>query len=62
MDKYYESGEKINGYSILSRIGEGRYGIVYLAEDNNLRKCIIKQLKKEMLKTSKKNYFMNKKY
>lgn len=57
MDKYYESGEKINGYSILSRIGEGRYGIVYLAEDNNLRKCIIKQLKKEMLKTSKKKLF-----
>ena len=57
MDKYYESGEQINGYSILSRIGEGRYGIVYLAEDSNLKKCIIKQLKEEMLKTTKEKLF-----
>ncbi|WP_097004192.1 protein kinase family protein [Lacrimispora amygdalina] len=53
MDKYYQPGESLNGYTILNKIGEGRYGIVYLAENSNLKKCIIKQLKKDTLKTSK---------
>ncbi|NBL00048.1 MAG: protein kinase family protein, partial [Erysipelotrichia bacterium] len=57
MDKYYEPGEKIKDYTILSIIGEGRYGIVYLAENNNLSKCIIKQLKNDMLKSSKSKLF-----
>lgn len=49
MDKHYKSGEKINDYTIIKIIGEGRYGIVYLAQDKDLNKVVIKQLKKDML-------------
>ena len=54
MDKYYKSKEKVNGYSILKIIGEGRYGIVYLAIDDKYQKCVIKQLKTEMLEETRK--------
>ena len=50
MDKYYRVKEIVNGYSILKIIGEGRYGIVYLAINDKGEKCVIKQLKKEMLR------------
>ena len=57
MDKYYKSKEKVNGYSILKIIGEGRYGIVYLAIDDKYQKCVIKQLKTEMLEETRKKLF-----
>lgn len=49
MDKYYKPGEQISGYSIIKLIGEGRYGIAYLAEDHQSHKYVIKQLKRKML-------------
>ncbi|MDD4844326.1 MAG: protein kinase [Anaerotignum sp.] len=57
MANYFERGEQIEDYSILDILGEGRYGIVYLAENTKEEKCIIKLLKKEMLKSSKKKLF-----
>jgi serine/threonine-protein kinase len=50
MDKHYRPGEKINDYTIIKIIGEGRYGIVYLAQDTDFNKVVIKQLKEGMLK------------
>lgn len=50
MDKHYRPGEKINDYTIIKIIGEGRYGIVYLAQDTDFNKVVIKQLKEDMLK------------
>ncbi len=49
MDEYYKPNDLVGKYSIIKIIGIGRYGIVYLAEDKNEKKVIIKQLKKEML-------------
>lgn len=57
MDKYYKKKDVVNGYSILEIIGEGRYGIVYLAENDKNEKCVIKQLKKNMLKKTRKKLF-----
>ncbi len=57
MDKYYKPGEQINGYFITEVVGEGRYGIAYLAEDHELKKYIIKQLKKNMVKKTKEKLF-----
>lgn len=57
MDKYYAPGEKINNYSIIKIIGEGKYGIVYLAQDEKFQNVIIKQLKKDMLKKYPKKVF-----
>ncbi len=49
--------EQIDKYTIIKIIGEGRYGICYLASNNN-KNYILKQLKKEMLKKiGKKVYF-----
>ena len=31
MDKYYRRRDIVNGYSVLKILGEGRYGIAYLA-------------------------------
>ncbi|WP_242851407.1 hypothetical protein [Clostridium sp. DMHC 10] len=62
MDRYYKTGEKINGYSILKVIGEGRYGIVYLAANDKREKRVIKQLKKICLRILEKNYFMKRRY
>ena len=61
MDRYYKTGEKINGYSILKVIGEGRYGIVYLAANDKREKRVIKQLKKNMLKDTRKKLFYEEK-
>ncbi len=61
MDRYYEAGEKISGYSVLKIIGEGRYGIAYLGVNNKDEKCVIKQLKKEMLEETRKKLFYEEK-
>lgn len=57
MDKYYKNKEIVNGYSILKIIGEGRYGIVYLAINYKHEKCVIKQLKRDMLEETRKKIF-----
>lgn len=57
MDKYFKVDEKVNGYSIQKVIGEGRFGIAYLAINNYSEKCVIKQLKREMLSQSRKKLF-----
>lgn len=61
MDRYYKTGERINGYSILKIIGEGRYGIVYLAVNDKHEKCVIKQLKKDMLDDTREKLFYEEK-
>lgn len=61
MDKYYKIKEIVNGYSILNILGEGRYGIVYLAINDNHEKCILKQLKRDMLKQTRKKLFYEEK-
>lgn len=61
MDRYYEFEEKVNGYSILKIIGEGRYGISYLAVDDKGEKCVIKQLKKDMLEKTREKLFYEEK-
>jgi serine/threonine protein kinase len=61
MDRYYEAGEKVSGYSVLKIIGEGRYGIAYLGVNNKDQKCVIKQLKKEMLEETRKKLFYEEK-
>lgn len=53
-DKFYNKNDKVSGYSIIKFIGQGRYGIVYLAENESGQKVVIKQLKKEMLKRSRR--------
>lgn len=57
MDKYFNNGEKVNGYTVTKLIGEGRYGIVYLAINNKGEKYVIKQLKKKMLKKTREKLF-----
>lgn len=54
MDTYYNNNDNVFGYKILEIIGEGRYGIAYLAIDSKGNKVVIKQLKEEMLETSRK--------
>lgn len=54
MDTYYNNNDNVFGYKILGIIGEGRYGIAYLAIDSKGNKVVIKQLKEEMLETSRK--------
>ncbi len=61
MDRYYEAGENVSGYSVLKIIGEGRYGIAYLGVNNKDQKCVIKQLKKEMLEETRKKLFYEEK-
>lgn len=56
-DLYYQEHEIVNGYSIQRIIGEGRYGIAYLAINDRYEKCVVKQLKKEMLKETKDKLF-----
>ncbi|WP_252230705.1 protein kinase family protein [Clostridium sp. ZBS15] len=61
MDKYYKKDEIVNGYSIKKIIGEGRYGIVYLAINDNNEKCVIKQLKKDTLEETREKLFYEEK-
>jgi serine/threonine protein kinase len=57
IDKYYEINDIVNNYRISKILGEGRYGIVYLAVDKNNEKFIIKQLKKDMLLLTREKLF-----
>lgn len=61
MDYYYKPGEKVEGLSILKIIGEGRYGIAYLAVNSQGTAYVIKQLKKKMLKTTRDKLFYEQK-
>ena len=56
-DKYFKKNDIVNGYSILQILGQGRYGIVYLAKNNKGEKVIIKQLKNSMLEETRKKLF-----
>lgn len=49
MDKYFKIGDIVNGYHIIKKIGQGKYGIAYLGMNIYGEKCVIKQLKKDML-------------
>lgn len=61
MDKYYKINDKVKDYSIIKILGEGRYGIVYLAINDKGEKVVIKQLKKKMIKTTRKKLFYEEK-
>lgn len=50
-DKVYSPSDKIGEYTILKVLGEGRFGICYLANKDE-KLYIVKQLKKGMLKQS----------
>lgn len=56
-DIYYKENDTIDIYTIQKLLGEGRYGIVYLAEDKNKNKYVVKQLKKKMIKKSENKLF-----
>ena len=34
MDKYFKPNDMVNGYRVIKIIGQGRYGIAYLAKNN----------------------------
>lgn len=57
MDKYLKKNSKVKGYTIIKLIGEGRYGIAYLAVNDEGEKYVIKQLKKKMLKETREKLF-----
>lgn len=61
MDKRYKKSDVINGYSVLKIIGEGRYGIAYIGVNNKGEKCVIKQLKEEMLEKTREKLFYEEK-
>lgn len=50
-DKLYPLNHKFFGYEILGILGEGRYGICYIAEKDD-KKYVLKQLKRKMFKKS----------
>lgn len=53
MDTYYEKNDKVKGYSIIEMIGEGRYGIAYLAINKKGKKVVVKQLRKKYIDDSR---------
>lgn len=57
MDKYYRFNETVNGFRISKYLGEGRFGIAYLAVNDRHQKCVIKQLKNDMLEQSRDKLF-----
>lgn len=61
MDKYFNKKDVVNGYSIIKILGEGRYGIAYLAINDKNEKCVVKQLKNEMLEKTRKKLFYEEK-
>ncbi|MGH4051730.1 MAG: protein kinase domain-containing protein [Clostridium sp.] len=61
MDKYYNKGEVLYKYIIEKFLGEGRYGIAYLGVNDKGEKCVIKQLKVEELKNTRKKLFYEEK-
>lgn len=52
-DIKFHIGQTIKEYTIKSKLGEGRYGIAYLAQSSDKKLVTIKQLKKSMLKHTK---------
>lgn len=61
MDRHYKTDEIVNGYTIQKKIGEGRYGIAYLAVDKENDQFVIKQLKEDMLEKTKEKLFYEEK-
>lgn len=61
MDKYFNINDIVNGYRIINIIGQGRYGIAYLAINKFGEKCVVKQLRNEMLKLTKNSIVYEKK-
>lgn len=62
MDKYYNKGEIVKDeYVIIKELGEGRYGIAYLANNYKEEKVVVKQLKKNMLKKTREKLFYEQK-
>lgn len=61
MDKLFKKGEIVEGYSIKNIIGQGRYGIAYLAVNDKGEKCVVKQLKEDMLEETRKKLFYEEK-
>ncbi len=61
VDKYYNENDTVDIYTIQQLLGEGRYGIVYLALDEKQNKYVVKQLKNEMIKKSNNNLFFEEK-
>ena len=59
MDKYFKIGDIVNGYHIIKKIGQGKYGIAYLGMNIYGEKCVIKQLKKDMLEILNSRKFIN---
>ena len=57
MDKYFKPNDMVNGYRVIKIIGQGRYGIAYLAKNNQGEKCVIKQLKSKMLNVTRDKLF-----
>ncbi len=57
LDEYYRENDEIDIYTIQELLGEGRYGIVYLAVDKDKNKYVIKQLKKKTIKKNKNELF-----
>lgn len=60
MDKYFKRNQVVNGYSVKKKLGEGRYGIAYLAV-NEQSKVVIKQLKNELLNETRQKLFYEEK-
>ncbi|MGL4337432.1 MAG: protein kinase family protein [Turicibacter sp.] len=56
-DNYYKLNQTVNGYSITKILGEGRYGIAYLATNKLPQEVVIKQLKIKMLEETRKKLF-----
>lgn len=57
MDRHYKPGTRIKEFTIIKMLGQGRYGIAYLADTLTGKKCVIKQLKKDMLNITRKKLF-----
>lgn len=57
MDRHYKPGTQIKEFTIIKMLGQGRYGIAYLAENRQGKKCVIKQLKKDMLSSTREKLF-----
>ncbi len=56
-DQYYRENDVIDTYTVQKLLGEGRYGIVYLAVDGENNQYVVKQLKKQMMKKSSNKLF-----
>ena len=60
MDKYYNNGDCIKNYTICEKIGEGRYGIVYLVKKTQNNLFVMKQLKNDNLISTKDEFLYEK--